>query len=89
MKPDNGKQEVFGIVRASAHTLVDKSTRLMTLFNFGLLQIDFPTLADHGQQYYAVREFDVFVEELDVAVIDAMDGVEAAAAAHPRLCHPR
>jgi hypothetical protein len=53
VKPDNGGQEVFGIVRASAHTLVDKSTRMVTLFNFSLLQIDFPTLADHGQQYYA------------------------------------
>jgi hypothetical protein len=26
---------------------------MVTLFNFSLLQIDFPTLADHGQQYYA------------------------------------
>jgi hypothetical protein len=53
VKPDGGGEEVFGIVRASAHTLVDKSTRMVTLFNFSLLQIDFPTLANHGQQYYS------------------------------------
>src|SRR5262249_30737775 len=46
-------QGVFGIVRVSAHTLVDRSTRMVTLFNFSLLQIDFPSLPDHGQRYYA------------------------------------
>src|SRR5262249_33558906 len=52
VKPADGA-EVFGIVRASAHTLVDRSTRKVTLFDFSLLQIDFPTLPDHGQQYFA------------------------------------
>jgi hypothetical protein len=53
VKPDGGGNEVFGIVRVSAHTLVDKSTRMVTLFNISLLQIDFPTLPDHGQAYFA------------------------------------
>jgi len=53
LKPADGGQEVFGIVHASAHTIVDKSTRMVTLFNFSLLQIDFPTLPDHGQKYFA------------------------------------
>ena len=52
VKPTGG-EEVFGIVRVSAHTLVDRSTRMVTLFNVSLLQIDFPTLPDHGQKYFA------------------------------------
>jgi hypothetical protein len=52
VKPTRG-EEVFGIVRVSAHTLVDRATGIVTLFNISLLQIDFPTLPDHGQKYYA------------------------------------
>jgi hypothetical protein len=52
VKPSAG-DEVFGLVRVSAHTLVDRSTRMVTLFNFSILQIDFPSLPDHGQKYYA------------------------------------
>jgi hypothetical protein len=33
----------------------------------------------------AIRVIDVSIEELDLAVIDSMDSVEATAAAHPRL----
>jgi len=51
--PSGGGQEIFGIIRASAHTLVDRTTRMVTLFNYSLLQIDFPSLPDHGQRYYA------------------------------------
>src|SRR5262252_4012090 len=53
VKPSEGGQEVFGVIRASAHTLVDRTTRMVTLFNFSLLQIDFPSLPDHGKRYYA------------------------------------
>ena len=51
--PSGGGQEIFGIIRASAHTLVDRTTRMVTLFNYSLLQIDFPSLPDHGQRYDA------------------------------------
>src|SRR5262249_49577778 len=51
VKPSNGGQEIFGTVAASAHTLVDKTARTVRLFNFSVLNIDFPTLADHGQSY--------------------------------------
>ena len=53
VKPSDGSQEVFGVIRASAHTLVDRTARMVSLFNFSLLQIDFPSLPDHGQRYYA------------------------------------
>ena len=51
VKPSDGGQEVFGVIRASAHTLVDRTARMVSLFNFSLLQIDFPSLPDHGQRY--------------------------------------
>ena len=41
--PTGGGQEIFGIIRATAHTLVDRTTRMVTLFNYSLLQIDFPS----------------------------------------------
>ena len=53
VKPGGGGQEVFGVVRASAHTLVDRTARMVSLFDFSLLQIDFPSLPDHGQRYDA------------------------------------
>jgi hypothetical protein len=53
VKPGNGGQEVFGVIRASAHTLVDRTARMVTLFNYSLLQIDFPSLPDHGRRYDA------------------------------------
>ncbi|HSY85936.1 MAG TPA: hypothetical protein VLA85_05150, partial [Verrucomicrobiae bacterium] len=40
VKPSDGGQEVFGVIRASAHTLVDRTARMVSLFNFSLLQID-------------------------------------------------
>ena len=53
VKPSGGGQEVFGAVSASAHTLVDRASRMVTLFDYSLLQIDFPSVADHGERYYA------------------------------------
>jgi hypothetical protein len=53
VKPSGGGQEVFGVVRASAHTLVDRTSRMVTLFNYSILQIDFPSLSDHGERYFA------------------------------------
>jgi hypothetical protein len=52
VKPAGG-EEVFGIVRVSAHALVDRSTRMVTLFNFSQLQIGLPNPPDHGQKYTA------------------------------------
>jgi len=52
VQPTSG-QEVFGIIHASAHTLVDRTTRMVTLFDYSLLQIDFPSLPDHGKNYFA------------------------------------
>jgi hypothetical protein len=53
VKPADGGTEVFGVAQGSAHTLVDRTTRMVTLFNYSLLQIDFPSLPDHGQRYFA------------------------------------
>jgi hypothetical protein len=52
LKPNGSTSEVFGIIRASAHTLVDRSSRMVTLFNFSLLHVNFPTLPVHGKQYF-------------------------------------
>jgi hypothetical protein len=53
LKPDGSQNEIFGVIRASAHTLVDKSSRMVKLFNFSLLHVNFPTLTEHGKQYFA------------------------------------
>ena len=53
LKPDGSKDEIFGVIRASAHTLVDKSTRMVSLFNFSVLHVNFPTLPVHGKSYTA------------------------------------
>src|SRR5262249_2809284 len=46
-------QEVFGTALGSAHTLVDRTARMVTLFNYSLLRVDFPSLPDHGERYFA------------------------------------
>ncbi len=53
LKPDGSKDEIFGVIRASAHTLIDKSTRMVSLFNFSVLHVNFPTLPVHGKSYTA------------------------------------
>lgn len=53
LKPGGSTSEVFGVIRASAHTLVNKSSRMVTLFNFSLLHVNFPTLPEHGKSYFA------------------------------------
>jgi hypothetical protein len=53
IKPSGGGQEVFGIAQGSAHTLVDRTTRMVSLFDYSLLKLDFPSLPDHGERYFA------------------------------------
>ncbi len=53
VKPSDGGQEVFGVIQGSAHTLVDRPARMVSLFDYSLLKIDFPSLPDHGERYYA------------------------------------
>jgi hypothetical protein len=52
IKPSGGGQEVFSIAQGSAHTLVDRTTRMVSLFDYSLLNLDFPSLPDHGEPYF-------------------------------------
>ena len=53
IKPDNAKQETFGVIFASARTQVDKVMRTVVFENLRISKIDFPTLPDHGAAYAA------------------------------------
>ena len=51
IKPDNAKEETFGVIFASARTQVDKVLRTVTFENLRISKIDFPTLPNHGAAY--------------------------------------
>lgn len=51
LKPPGAAGEVYGVVRGSARTHVDKGNRLVTLEELGVSQIRFPTLPDNGAGY--------------------------------------
>ncbi len=51
IKPENAKDETFGVIFAAARTQVDKVLRTVTFENLQISKIDFPTLPDHGAGY--------------------------------------
>ena len=51
IKPDNAKEETFGVIFATTRTQVDKVLRTVTFENLRISRIDFPTLPDRGAAY--------------------------------------
>jgi hypothetical protein len=77
LRPGGGKGETFGVLRGTARTEVDRSTRTVTLKDIDVASIRFPTLADGGQAYLSdmKRALDGALETM------ALDSVEASLAA--------
>jgi hypothetical protein len=53
LKPHGASAETFGTVSGTARTEVDRGTRLVSLYDYALSTIDFPTLPDAGRSYLA------------------------------------
>jgi hypothetical protein len=51
VKPADAKQEIFGVVWGTAHTQVDRVSRMVLLQDFVLTKSNFPTLPDKGMAY--------------------------------------
>ena len=77
LRMSGSKDETFGVLRGTARTEVDRSTRTVTLKDIDVGSIRFPTLADGGQSYLADLK-----SALDGALETmALDSVEASLAA--------
>ncbi len=77
LRMSGSKDESFGVLRGTARTEVDRSTRTVTLKDIDVGSIRFPTLADGGQSYLADLK-----NALDGALETmALDSVEASLAA--------
>jgi hypothetical protein len=77
LRPSGSKDETFGVLKGTARTEVDRSTRSVTLQDIDVASIRFPTLADSGQSYLSEmkRALDGALETM------ALDSVEASLAA--------
>src|SRR5262245_13057402 len=51
LKPTGSQAQTFGVVSGTARTEVDRGTRLVTLEDFSVTEIRFPTLPDNGRSY--------------------------------------
>jgi hypothetical protein len=53
LKPSGSQAQTFGVITGTARTEVDRGSRLVTLDDFALTDIKFPTLPDNGRSYLA------------------------------------
>src|SRR5271166_6297406 len=82
IKPDNAKEETFGVIFASARTQVDKVLRTVTFENLRISKIDFPTLPDHGAAY-ATELQAAFAKSVRTISLDRLESSLALAGIKP------
>jgi hypothetical protein len=82
IKPDNAKEETFGVIIASARTQVDKVLRTVTFEDLRIAKIDFPTLPDHGATYATELER-AFAKSIRTMSLDRLDSSLALAGIKP------
>jgi hypothetical protein len=82
IKPDNAKQETFGVIVASTRTQVDKVLRTVTFEDLRISKIDFPTLPDHGATY-ATELQRAFAKSIRTISLDRLDSSLALAGIKP------
>ena len=56
--PNGTKQEILGVIWATARTQVNRVSRIVVLEDIKLTKSNFPTLTDHGASY--MRSLEVF-----------------------------
>ena len=78
LKPEGAKEEIFGVVFASARTQVDKIARTVVYENMKISKLDFPTLPDHGAAYSTELKAD-FIKTIGSISLDRMEAALAAA----------
>ena len=82
IKPDNAKEETFGVIVASTRTQVDKVLRTVTFEDLRISKIDFPTLPEHGAAYAAELE-SAFAKSIRTISLDRLDSSLAMAGIKP------
>lgn len=84
LTPSGAKTPVYGVVRGSARTDVDRGTRTVALRDLTVSQIRFPTLPDQGQSL-ATSLKPGLEEALHVMALDSLEAAWAASkTAQPR-----
>ena len=77
VRPAGAKDEVFGVIWATARTQVDRVSRIVALEDFKVTRSNFPTLPDQGSTYVAALEAKMMPSERTIA----LDRLEASLAA--------
>ena len=77
VRPVNGKDEIFGVIWATARTQVDRVSRIVALEDFKVTRSNFPTLPDQGASYVAALQAKMAPSERTIA----LDRLEASLAA--------
>ncbi len=82
IKPNNAKEETFGVIFASARTQVDKVLRTVTFENMQISKIDFPTLPQGGAAY-ATELQTQFTKTIRTISLDRLEASLALAGIKP------
>jgi len=77
VRPTSAKDEVFGVVWATARTQVDRVSRIVVLEDFKVTKSNFPTLPDQGASYVAALQARMAPPQRTIA----LDRLEASLAA--------
>ena len=80
VKDSNSEQPAYGVVYFTARTAVDKVKRLVTLDNFTITRVNFPTAPDYSLEYVMIIQQ---AEDNQVATI-TLDRLQAKFAAEGR-----
>jgi hypothetical protein len=82
IKPDNAKEETFGVIFASVRTQVDKVMRTVTFENLRISKIDFPTLPNRGAAYASELQAE-FAKTIRTISLDRLESSPALAGIKP------
>ncbi len=82
IKPDNAKEETFGVIFASTRTQVDKVLRTVTFENLRIGKIDFPTLPNQGAAYATELQTE-FAKSIRTISLDRLESSLALAGIKP------
>ena len=77
VRPTTAKDEIFGVIWATARTQVDRISRIVALEDFKVTKSNFPTLPDQGARYVAALQAKMAPSERTIA----LDRLEASLAA--------
>src|SRR5215510_8722901 len=87
VRPVHSKDEIFGVIWATARTQVDRVSRIVALEDFKVTRSNFPTLPDRGSAYITALQAKMAPSERTIA-LDRLEASLAASGAMKPITFP-